>query len=89
MNEIFICNTASHRRYMLETASIAGGATIAVFSAVILCLAAYLRWRRRKKSTSATDQVDGLPGGLHRPKIFGVRPQGKFSNLNNNNKVVI
>ncbi|CAH1125033.1 unnamed protein product [Ceutorhynchus assimilis] len=65
----------SQRRFMLETASIAGGATIAVFSAVILCLASYLRWRRRKKQPSTTDQVDGLP--RLRPPIFGVRPQGQ------------
>lgn len=65
----------SQRRFMLETASIAGGATIAVFSAVILCLAAYLRWRRRKKSSS-TDEVDGLPRPRPQP-IFGVRPQGQ------------
>ncbi|XP_048525042.1 uncharacterized protein LOC109534345 isoform X2 [Dendroctonus ponderosae] len=67
----------SQRRFMLETASIAGGATIAVFSAVILCLAAYLRWRRRKKGGAATDEVDGLPRNHHRQPIFGVRPQGQ------------
>ncbi|XP_076263247.1 uncharacterized protein LOC143198116 isoform X2 [Rhynchophorus ferrugineus] len=61
----------SQRRFMLETASIAGGATIAVFSAVILCLAAYLRWRRRKKNAS-TDQVDGMPHPRPQP-VFGVR----------------
>ncbi|XP_030752828.1 uncharacterized protein LOC115879916 isoform X2 [Sitophilus oryzae] len=61
----------SQRRFMLETASIAGGATIAVFSAVILCLAAYLRWRRSKKSAS-TDQVDGAPHPRPQP-VFGVR----------------
>ncbi|XP_066255991.1 uncharacterized protein [Euwallacea similis] len=66
----------SHQRLMLETASIAGGATIAVFSVVILCLAAYLRWRRRKKSAAPVDQVDGLPGPHHRQRIFGIRPQG-------------
>ncbi|ENN79828.1 hypothetical protein D910_05154 [Dendroctonus ponderosae] len=71
----------SQRRFMLETASIAGGATIAVFSAVILCLAAYLRWRRRKKGGAATDEVDGLPRNHHRQPIFGVRPQVEIRTL--------
>lgn len=75
---------ASQRRFMLETASIAGGATIAVFSAVILCLAAYLRWRRRKKGGTATDEVDGLSRNHHRQPIFGVRPQGKLQHDNLN-----
>ncbi|KAL1518300.1 hypothetical protein ABEB36_001942 [Hypothenemus hampei] len=71
----------SQRRFMLETASIAGGATIAVFSAVILCLAAYLRWRRRKKFVSTVvDQVDSPTMRRPNPKrepIFGIRPQGQ------------
>ncbi|XP_050314751.1 uncharacterized protein LOC126749069 isoform X2 [Anthonomus grandis grandis] len=66
----------SQRRFMLETASIAGGATIAVFSAVILCLAAYLRWRRRRKNLQNGDQVDGIQP-YPRQLIFGVRPQGQ------------
>ncbi|XP_060519723.1 protein spitz-like isoform X2 [Cylas formicarius] len=53
----------SQRRFMLETASIAGGATIAVFSVVILCVAAYLHWRKRQKSpTPDNAEVAKVPG---------------------------
>lgn len=34
---------------MLETASIAGGATIAVFLVVIICIAAYIHCKRKQK----------------------------------------
>ncbi|KAG8040344.1 hypothetical protein G9C98_000915 [Cotesia typhae] len=48
---------------MLETASIAGGATIAVFLVVIICIAAYIHCKRKQKelrARSGTDTVDGV-----------------------------
>ena len=41
------------RGVMLETASIAGGATIAVFLVVIVCIAAYIHFQRKQKETRA------------------------------------
>lgn len=52
----------SRQRVMLETASIAGGATIAVFLVVIICIAAYIHCKRKQKelrSSSSVDTVDG------------------------------
>ncbi|XP_067209096.1 uncharacterized protein [Linepithema humile] len=54
----------SRQRVMLETASIAGGATIAVFLVVIICIAAYIHCKRKQKelrSSTCADTVDG-PG---------------------------
>ncbi|EZA58134.1 Protein spitz [Ooceraea biroi] len=55
----------SRQRVMLETASIAGGATIAVFLVVIICIAAYIQCKRKQKelrsSNNCVDTVDG-PG---------------------------
>lgn len=55
----------SRQRVMLETASIAGGATIAVFLVVIICIAAYIHCKRKQKelrtSSNCFDTVDG-PG---------------------------
>lgn len=55
----------SRQRVMLETASIAGGATIAVFLVVIICIAAYIHCKRKQKelrtSSNCVDAVDG-PG---------------------------
>ncbi|XP_069685706.1 uncharacterized protein [Periplaneta americana] len=48
----------SRQRVMLETASIAGGATIAVFLVVIVCIAAYIHFQRKQKETRASC-VDG------------------------------
>ncbi|KAL0116100.1 hypothetical protein PUN28_011158 [Cardiocondyla obscurior] len=39
----------SRQRVMLETASIAGGATIAVFLVVIICITAYIHCKRKQK----------------------------------------
>lgn len=63
---------------MLETASIAGGVTIAVFSVVILCVVVYLHYKRRTKSAVGTDCVDGRksPTNTHTP-IFGARSRNK------------
>ncbi|KAJ8946753.1 hypothetical protein NQ318_002583 [Aromia moschata] len=69
----FSAETASQRKYMLETASIAGGATIAVFSVVILCVAVYLHYKRRTKATrTGTDCVDSRTAAGHTP-TFGTR----------------
>lgn len=48
---------------MLSQASIAGGATIAVFLVVIVCAMTYLRYKRRAKlSSMSKDCVDsGYP----------------------------
>lgn len=55
----------SRQRVMLETASIAGGATIAVFLVVIICITAYIHCKRKQKelrsSNNCVDTVDG-PG---------------------------
>ncbi|XP_046433257.1 uncharacterized protein LOC124185999 isoform X1 [Neodiprion fabricii] len=55
----------SRQRVMLETASIAGGATIAVFLVVIICIATYIHCKRKQKelrtSSNCVDTVDG-PG---------------------------
>ncbi|XP_011144482.2 uncharacterized protein LOC105186150 isoform X2 [Harpegnathos saltator] len=54
----------SRQRVMLETASIAGGATIAVLLVVIICITAYIHCKRKQKelrSSSCIDTVDG-PG---------------------------
>nr|CAI5869276.1 unnamed protein product [Callosobruchus analis] len=64
----------SQRKYMLETASIAGGATIAVLSVVMICAAAYLHYRRKAKRARAAqggDCVDSAPR-RHQP-TFGTR----------------
>ncbi|XP_026472777.1 protein spitz-like [Ctenocephalides felis] len=50
----------SRQRIMLETASIAGGATIAVLLVLIICAAMYVNWSRRQKVLRASrDCVDG------------------------------
>lgn len=68
----------AQRRFMLEKASIAGGATIAVFLVVVLCTTAYLRYKRRTKvSRTCTDCVDGsgssFPDGSGNYPTFGTR----------------
>ncbi|NP_001280493.1 uncharacterized LOC100141824 [Tribolium castaneum] len=63
----------SQRRFMLETASIAGGATIAVFLVVIVCVVVYLQYKRyNKMSRASTDCVDGHSTPLNTP-TFGTR----------------
>ncbi|XP_067008254.1 protein spitz isoform X3 [Anabrus simplex] len=44
----------SRQRVMLETASIAGGATIAVFLVVIVCICVYIRLQRKLKESRAS-----------------------------------
>jgi keren protein len=48
----------SKQRNMFQTASIAGGATIAVFLVVIVCVAVYIHLQRKQKETRASC-VDG------------------------------
>ncbi|XP_063919849.1 probetacellulin-like isoform X1 [Zophobas morio] len=63
----------SQRRFMLETASIAGGATIAVFLVVIVCVVVYLQYKRYSKMARAgSDCVDGHNAPLNTP-TFGTR----------------
>lgn len=68
----------AQRRYMLETASIAGGATIAVFLVVVFCVVMYLHYKSRTKAArTGTDCVDGGGSGngrlpTHTP-TFGTR----------------
>jgi hypothetical protein len=44
---------ASKQRTMFQTASIAGGATIAVFLVFIVCVAVYIHLQRKQKETRA------------------------------------
>lgn len=46
----------SGRQLMMETASIAGGATVAVFLAILVCLGAWVRLQRRDKSPAAAER---------------------------------
>lgn len=66
--------TAAQNRLSLETASIASGATIAVFLVVIFCTALYIHYKRRAKaSITNTDCVDGRSSALHTHPTFGTR----------------
>ncbi|KAB0792225.1 hypothetical protein PPYR_14184 [Photinus pyralis] len=65
----------SQRGFMLETASIAGGAAIAVLLVVILCVVIYVNyWRRNKSTRTSADCIDGC-ASAHRPNqpTFGTR----------------
>lgn len=65
---------AAQNRLSLETASIASGATIAVFLVVILCAVVYIHYKRRAKaSITSTDCVDGRSSALHTHPTFGIR----------------
>ncbi|XP_034183091.1 uncharacterized protein LOC117605651 [Osmia lignaria lignaria] len=66
----------SRQRVMLETASIAGGATIAVFLVVIICIAAYIHCKRKQKELRSSNCVDTVDGPGRDPEL---RP---FSNRN-------
>ncbi|XP_046393185.1 uncharacterized protein LOC124161060 isoform X2 [Ischnura elegans] len=73
----------SRRRVMLETASIASGATIAVLLVVIVCFAFYIHFKRKHKPHSETNmpcepgacQVDGV----ERRRPFSTRPPHSIS----------
>lgn len=64
----FCLQTATRPRVMLETASIASGATLALFLVLILCLVFYVRWHQahkkdrlaREENGNGVDTVDGL-----------------------------
>lgn len=59
---------------MLETASIAGGATIAAFLVVILCIVMYVHFKRKaKQSRSGSDCVDGAQVPVRTRPTFGTR----------------
>lgn len=59
---------------MLETASIAGGAAIAVLLVVILCVVIYVNyWRRTKVSRSPSDCIDGCSNSHRTQPTFGTR----------------
>ncbi|KAK0162800.1 hypothetical protein PV327_006546 [Microctonus hyperodae] len=66
----------SRQRVMLETASIAGGATIAVFLVVIICIAAYINCKRKQKELRTSTCGDTVDGPVRDPER---RP---FSNRN-------
>lgn len=71
--ELFFIFAESHQTRMLETASIASGATIAVFLVVILCLVVYVHYKRKTKAArTATDCVDSRTSP-HRTPTFGTR----------------
>ncbi|KAI5703114.1 hypothetical protein M8J75_007839 [Diaphorina citri] len=67
----------SRKQVMLETASIASGASIAVFLVVILCFSLYVHCQRRKKQAQAASVccTDGPGSSLQRPRMpFERRP---------------
>ncbi|KAF5272318.1 hypothetical protein FQA39_LY07919 [Lamprigera yunnana] len=73
----------SQRGFMLETASIAGGAAIAVLLVVILCVVIYVNyWRKNKTTRNSTDCIDGCSSS-HRPNqpTFGTRWRTTASDL--------
>ncbi|VVC97931.1 unnamed protein product [Leptidea sinapis] len=47
------------RQLMMETASIAGGATVAVFLAILVCFGAWVRLHRRGKAPPAPPELRG------------------------------
>lgn len=66
---------------MLQTASIASGATLALFLVLVLCLVFYVRWHQQQKKEryavheeNGVDTVDGTQG-LHR-SVPNLRPFG-------------
>lgn len=65
---------------MLQTASIASGATLALFLVLVLCLVFYVRWHQQRKERyianeeNGIDAVDGIQG-LHR-SVPNLRPFG-------------
>lgn len=65
----------SQHRLMLERASIAGGATIAIFLVVILCFVVYLHYKRKSKSTAESE--DCVDGPSVRQPTFGTRWKSK------------
>ncbi|KAK6633618.1 hypothetical protein RUM44_004225 [Polyplax serrata] len=64
----FLKTSTSRQRVLLETASIAGGATIAVFLVVIACVTLYLHYQRKSKERriAGTDRKDGPERDLER-----------------------
>ncbi|XP_017777591.1 PREDICTED: uncharacterized protein LOC108563430 isoform X2 [Nicrophorus vespilloides] len=64
----------SQRRILLETASIAGGATIAVLFVFILCVMAYVHYKNKMKS--GLDCVDGV---VWRPGLLPPRTNSNQS----------
>lgn len=80
--------TAARRGAMLQTASIASGATLALFLVLVLCLVFYVRWHQQQKKERydaheengyGVDTVDGLEcvrsGGLPDLRPFGPHHQ--------------
>lgn len=59
----------SKRHIMLETASIAGGATIAVFLVVIICVSAYIHCKRKQKELRMSTDVDTVDGSVRDPEL--------------------
>ncbi|KOX78576.1 Protein spitz [Melipona quadrifasciata] len=59
----------SRQRVMLETASIAGGATIAIFLVFIICIAAYIHCRRKQKELRSSNCVDTVDGPGRDPEL--------------------
>ncbi|XP_075216206.1 protein spitz-like isoform X2 [Lycorma delicatula] len=63
----------TRQHVLLETASIASGATIAVFLVVIICASLYIRYQRRLKQNRAASCVDS-GGDLERREPFSRAP---------------
>ena len=49
---------------MLETASIASGATLALFLVLILCLVFYVRWHQQQKKDRLSREENGNGAGI-------------------------
>lgn len=49
---------------MLETASIASGATLALFLVLILCLVFYVRWHQQQKKERLAREENGNGAGV-------------------------
>uniref|UniRef100_A0A1B6CAX7 EGF-like domain-containing protein n=1 Tax=Clastoptera arizonana TaxID=38151 RepID=A0A1B6CAX7_9HEMI len=75
LDEAYLPN---RQRVMLEKASIASGATIAVFLVVVVCVSVYIHYQRKRKQNRATSCVDGSGhvGDIERrpPQPFARRP---------------
>ncbi|XP_033217034.1 uncharacterized protein LOC117172873 [Belonocnema kinseyi] len=78
----------SRQRIMLETASIAGGATIAVFLVVIICIAAYIHCKRKQKELRSSSNVDTVDGPSRDPELrpFSIRSHSLLINMAKDHK---
>ncbi|XP_076278804.1 uncharacterized protein LOC143208329 [Lasioglossum baleicum] len=79
----------SRQRVMLETASIASGATIAVFLVVIICIAAYIHCKRKQKELRSSNCVDTVDGPGRDPELRPFSNRRIFMTKNPNSSAAI